>query len=80
MNEDHAVSVYAMVLSTLSKSKSNRNNNNITISKCLLTNVTPTKITLSYVECDDNVKGGICMPKELDIDFNPPLTSSAEIR
>ena len=85
MNEDHGVSIYAMVLSTLGKSTANSNGNSTTeptsamkISNCKLKNVSMTQIELSYVACD-SVKG-VCMPKDVVIPFDPPLASSAEVR
>ena len=71
MNEDHGVSVYAMVLSNLEKEESS-----MKISNCILKDVSLTQMTFSYVRCD----GSVCEPKETVMKFDPPLESSSEIR
>lgn len=70
MNEDHGVSVYAMVLSTLEQESS------MSISNCTLKDVSLTKMAFSYVTCDKST----CSSKETVMKFDPPLESSSEIR
>ena len=86
MNEDHGVSIYAMVLSALDQNDKKQNKakednpmiKNMKISNCILKSVSLTQMKLSFVACDND--NGICMSRDLMIDFDPPLKSSAEIR
>ena len=73
MNEDHGLSVYAMVISTLDSTTAS-----MKISNCKLEEISLTKMHLSYVACDD--AKGVCMPKTSVIRFDQPLQSSAEAR
>lgn len=73
MNDDHHLSVYAMVTSTLDNETSN-----MKISNCKLDSVSLTKLSFSFVACDD--AKGVCVPKTTVINFDPPLQSSAEAR
>jgi len=74
MNEDHGISVYAMLLSSIDGSPES----SMKISNCKLKNVSMTKMDISYVACD--LKNGTCMPRDTSIDFEPPLESAAEVR
>ena len=72
MNEDHAATCHALVLSTLSS---------WTETKCKVQNARMTSVTmmgynLSYVLCN----GDACSMKNAMIPFIPPLKSSAQVR
>jgi hypothetical protein len=72
MNEDHAATCHALVLSTLSS---------WTEKKCKVQNARMTSVTmmgynLSYVLCN----GDVCSMKNAMIPFIPPLKSSAQVR
>ncbi len=74
MNEDHGISVYAMLLSAIAGSP----DSSMKISNWELKSVSMTTMEISYVACD--LKNGMCMPKSISIDFEPPLESAAEVR
>mmetsp|Transcript_14795 Transcript_14795/g.18029 ORF Transcript_14795/g.18029 Transcript_14795/m.18029 type:complete len:235 (+) Transcript_14795:135-839(+) len=74
MNEDHGVSVYAMVCSTLSGAEKAKTK----ISNWKMNSVSNTDISLSYVACDS--VQGLCMPSESTIKFDPPLSSPSQAK
>ena len=72
MNEDHAATLHAVVLSNISNHEAFR---------CKVQNATMKSVTLSeyiikYVLCD----GDACMQNELVIPFDPPLQSVKAVR
>jgi hypothetical protein len=73
MNEDHAVSVYAMAKSLLSN-RSNGSSDSITQAR--LKQVTAESCTIAAVTCS----GDACEMHSLQYPFTPPLTSAAECR
>jgi putative heme iron utilization protein len=77
MNEDHGVSVYAMVLATLANTGSAESK--MKISNCQLKNISLTQMDLSFVACD-STNGGSCLLKDMVIHFDPPLESSRDMR
>lgn len=72
MNDDHAATLHAMVLSNLS----NREAAHCKIQNPKMTSVSMKEYSISYVLCD----GDACAMKELAVPFHPPLNSSAEVR
>ena len=68
MNEDHGVTIYAIMRSVLGwKSK---------IQGCKLKSITPSHCVISYVECN----GDVCSMMEKQVPLNPPIQSPSQIR
>mmetsp|Transcript_53833 Transcript_53833/g.114367 ORF Transcript_53833/g.114367 Transcript_53833/m.114367 type:complete len:233 (+) Transcript_53833:110-808(+) len=72
MNDDHAVTIHAMVLSNLSNQEAAR----CKVQNAKMTCVSLKGYSISYVLCD----GDACAMKEITIPFDPPLNSSGEAR
>ena len=71
MNEDHAATVHALVISTLSGSDAR-----CKVQNCRMKSVSLSEYTLSYVLCD----GDACSMKKVVVPFHPPLTSADQVR
>ena len=71
MNEDHAATIHAMVLSSLSGPDAR-----CKVQNAKMKSVSMSGYTLSYVLCD----GDACSMKRASVMFNPPLTSADEVR
>lgn len=76
MNEDHAVSVFAMVKSGLGKSKSKSDK----ISNCKMTSISLKEANFSYVECKGTSGTGACTLKKTTFVFHPPLETMKDMR
>ena len=74
MNEDHGLTVYGLVLSTMSKAESDM----LDISKWTMKSISLSEMNLSFVVCDK--KSGTCEPREISIPFVPQLRSGSEVR
>jgi len=74
MNDDHAVSVFAMVKCSLGKSKSHK------ISNCKMTSISLEEATFSYVECTSTSGTGTCAMKNTTFVFHPPLETMKDMR
>lgn len=72
MNDDHAATIHAMVLSKLS----NRESVHFQVQHAKMTLITLQEYSISYVMCD----GDACAMKSTSVPFNPPLKSSSEAR
>ena len=68
MNEDHAVSVYAMAKSLLGDSSS--------LTEATLTRVTNTACHIRAILCN----GDVCEMRQLEYSLDPPLASPAQLR
>lgn len=71
MNDDHAVTIHAMVRASLSGREAQRK-----ITNPKMKSVSEKGYTLSYVLCD----GDLCEMRTTDVPFQPPLASADEIR
>jgi len=79
MNEDHALSLYAIVQSTLNRSKISGGTTTTNIKNCNMTSIDLDEMKISYVTC--NEQDGTCSrPQESIIAFDPPLKSLGEAR
>ena len=72
MNEDHAATLHAMVLSNLSNHEAFR----CKVQNATMKSVSLSEYTIKYILCD----GDACMQNELVIPFDPPLKSVKEVR
>mmetsp|Transcript_13599 Transcript_13599/g.20701 ORF Transcript_13599/g.20701 Transcript_13599/m.20701 type:complete len:215 (+) Transcript_13599:109-753(+) len=68
MNQDHMVSVYAMIKSMLPSSSK--------ISNYKMASVSLDKVEFSYVECTQ----GMCAMRQITLPLDPPLESMKELR
>mmetsp|Transcript_29510 Transcript_29510/g.41302 ORF Transcript_29510/g.41302 Transcript_29510/m.41302 type:complete len:222 (-) Transcript_29510:679-1344(-) len=74
MNDDHPASVYGMALSTLSWNDERQSGGDIKNVK--LRSVSSTGYNISYVLCN----GDMCDMRDITVPFEPPLSSSSEVR
>ncbi|KAL9188625.1 hypothetical protein ACHAXT_007003 [Thalassiosira profunda] len=72
MNNDHAATVHAIVLSSLSRREAAR----CKVQNARMKSVGMGGYSISYILCD----GDACAMKTVNIPFDPPLTSSDEVR
>mmetsp|Transcript_40644 Transcript_40644/g.85375 ORF Transcript_40644/g.85375 Transcript_40644/m.85375 type:complete len:231 (+) Transcript_40644:133-825(+) len=72
MNEDHAATIHAIVLGTLTRSESHR----CKVQNAKMKSISLQGYTLAYILCD----GDACAMKEVIIPFDPPLQSAAEAK
>ncbi|KAL3758825.1 hypothetical protein ACHAWU_007942 [Discostella pseudostelligera] len=72
MNDDHAATIHAMIMSRLS----HREEVTCKIQNAKMISVTMKEYTLSFVLCN----GDTCEMKKIAVPFDPPLTTSAEVR
>ena len=72
MNDDHAATIHAMVMSNLS----HREVATCKIQNAKMTSVSIKGYTISYILCN----GELCEMKNCSMSFDPPLTSAAEVR
>ena len=72
MNDDHAVSVHAMVKNALPYREQLLH----TIKDAQMTSISLTGYNLSFVVCD----GDLCSRRSVTVNFVPPLSSSKECR
>ena len=71
MNDDHAVSVHAMVKNALPYAEQL-----LSIKDAQMTSISLTGYNLSFVVCN----GDLCSRRSITIDFVPPLSSGKECR
>jgi Protein of unknown function (DUF2470) len=69
MNEDHAVTVYAMAKSLVT-------NKSMKISECHMKQVTGTGCLIHAIQC----RGNLCAQEKVFYPFEPPLAISAQVR
>ena len=73
MNEDHELSLFAIVQSKLPRKEKNSTTG---VKNCRMKAINLSNMTLSYVSC----KGDMCEQKELCVKFEPPMASFEETR
>lgn len=76
MNLDHAVLLYAIVKSTLSRKI--MNNKHIKISNARLININLENTIIEFVACDE--RNGSCTKRNVTVKFDPPVNSQLELR
>jgi len=73
MNEDHQLSLYAMVQSTLSRKEKLTL---VSVKNCKLTSVNLNEARISYLACGKN----LCAQKDAVLPFDPPMLSLSDCR
>lgn len=72
MNDDHAISIYAMAKSTLTSSAER----NMKLTNARMKSISLSGFDISFVLC----KGDVCEMKKATIPFEPPLKTGKEAK
>jgi len=76
MNCDHALSVYAMAISTLSSFEQNK----LIVKMAKLTSVSLNDYKLTFVTCNNDGQEGLCEMRCRTVPFQPPIDSVTSVR
>ena len=72
MNEDHQLSLFMIVKSTLGR----KERNSVKISHCKMTAIDLKEAKITFAAC----KGETCTKREVVVKFDPPMNSFADMR